>query len=348
MAETKPDTTGLLARIARGVVALSAHSDRGGPTPPPYPHEAQSALDQLALWCLQGNLNPPTGVPELISWCAERTFAQWAEMGIGGTAEPAERLVHPVAKAPTRICLEIAGHAETANRLFTTAIAELHPGGAARARAFLQHHVVVSNAAHRDLLITDPGSVTAFKSVRHLYEPAPTRLISDGVITLCPTCGLPAISADLPERGTTWCEAEVCPRDKPVTDTRQAADVLLLHRALRLFLSLPGLVERSCLEQLQAACRPLVQHEATAGMYTAHLSGAENVVRFYDRTCATRLAKQVVEEQVTAAVLPAHVLSEEFRRVFKSSLPRNTGISLLSDEELVHEVTTKEKTDAKQ
>src|SRR5439155_9566304 len=125
---------------------------------------------------LRTNNDLPVGVPELISWCAERTFAQWARMGIGGIAEPAQRLVDAVAKVPTRTCLEVTGHAELADRLFTTAIAELHPGGVARARSFLQRHVVVSNAANRDLLISDPGSATVFKAVRHLYEPVPTRL----------------------------------------------------------------------------------------------------------------------------------------------------------------------------
>ncbi|MFI6306737.1 hypothetical protein ACIBCH_33035 [Amycolatopsis thailandensis] len=344
---TKPTTdgTGLLTQIARGVVALSAHSDRGGATPPPYPHETQSALDQLVLWALRENRTPPAGVPDLVSWCTGRTLAQWAAMGIGGIAEPTQRLVHEVAQAPTRACMEITGQAEFADRLFATAVAELDAAGVARVRSFLQRNVVMSNSGHRDLMNLDPRLITVVKAVRHLYEPVPTRLISAGEIALCPTCRLPALSAELPEHGTIWCEAEVCPRDKPVTDSPKAADVLLLHWALRLFLALPGLVEQSCLERLRDAGTPLSQR--TAGTYAGRLDGTDTVVRFYDRTCATHLAGQVVKDLVTIAVLPANTLDYGFRRAFENSLPDDTEISLFSDEELVLQQTTKEKVDAK-
>jgi hypothetical protein len=345
MIEPTTDATGLLTQIARGVVALSAHSDRGGPTPPPYPHETQSALDQLVLWALRENRTPPAGVPDLVSWCTGRSLAQWAAMGIGGIAERTQSLVHEVAQAPTRACMEITGQADFADRLFATAVAELDAAGVARVRSFLQRNVVMSNTGHRDLVNFDPRSIAVVKAVRHLYEPVPTRLISAGEIALCPTCRLPALSAELPEHGTIWCEAEVCPRDKPVADSPRAADVLLLHRALRLFLALPGLVEQSCLERLRDAGTPLSQR--TTSTYTGCLDRTDGVFRFYDRACAAHLAGQVVSDQVTVAVLPAKTLDYRFRRAFEISLPDDTEISLLSDEELVLRKTTKEKADAK-
>ncbi|RKT53577.1 hypothetical protein C8E97_2145 [Saccharothrix australiensis] len=241
--------------------------------------------------------------------------------------------------------MEITGQAEFADRLFGTAVAELDAAGVARVRSFLQRNVVMSNTGHRDLINFDPRSTAVVKVVRHLYEPVPTRLISAGEIALCPTCRLPALSADLPEHGTIWCEAEVCPRDKPVTSSPRAADVLLLHRALRLFLALPGLVERSCLERLRDAGTPLSPR--TPGTYIGRLDGTDGIVRFYDRTCATHLAGQVVRDQVTVAVLPATTLDYGFRRAFENFLPDDTEISLLSDEELVLRKTTKEKADAK-
>ncbi|GAA1294389.1 hypothetical protein [Saccharothrix xinjiangensis] len=345
MIEPTTDATGLLTQIARGVVALSEHSDRGGSTPPPYPHETQSALDQLVLWALRENRIPPTGVPDLVYWCTGWTLARWAAMGIGGITEPTQRLVHGVARSPSRACMEITGQAEFADRLFATTVAELDAAGVARARSFLQRNVVMSNTGHRDLMNFDPRSIAVVKAVRHLYEPVPTRLISAGEIALCPTCRLPALAAELPEHGTIWCEAEVCPRDKPVTDSPRATDVILLHRALRLFLALPGLVEQSCLERLRDT-GTLLSQRAT-GTYTGLLDGTDVVFRFYDRTCATLLAGQVVRDQVTVAVLPANTLDHGFRRAFENSLPEDTEISLLSDEELVLRKTTKEKADAK-
>ncbi|WP_410652343.1 hypothetical protein [Amycolatopsis sp. cmx-4-54] len=345
MVKPTTEATGLLIQIARGVVALSAHSDRRGATPPPYPHETQSALDQLVLWALRENHTPPAGVPDLVSWCTGRTLAQWAAIGIGGIPEPAQRLVHSVGQAPSRACMEITGQAEFADRLFATAIAELDAADVGRVRSFLQRNVVLSNTGHRDLVNFDPRLITVVKAVRHLYEPVPTRLISAGEIALCPTCRLPALPAELPEHGTIWCEAEVCPRDKPVTDSPRAADVLLLHRALRLFLALPGLVEQSCLERLRDAGTPLSQR--TTGTYTGRLDETDAVVRFYDRACATHLAGQVVKDLVTIAVLPANTFDYGFRRAFENSLPDDTEISLLSDEEFVLRMTTKEKADAK-
>ncbi|ANZ39119.1 hypothetical protein BBK82_26625 [Lentzea guizhouensis] len=345
MTRSTADAVGLLTQIARGVVALSAHSDRGGATPPPYPHEMQSALDQLVLWALRKNHTPPAGVPDLVFLCTGRTLAQWAAMGIGGITEPTQRLVHGVAQVPTRACLEITGQAEFADRLFAAAVAELDAADVARARAFLERNVVMSNTGHLDLMNLDPRSMTAVKAVRHLYEPVPARLTSAGEIALCPTCRLPALSAELPEHGTVWCEAEVCPRDKPVTDILGAGDVLLLHRALRLFLALPSLVERSCVERLRDAGTPLLRR--STGTYTSRLGGTDVVIRFYDRTCATHLAWQVVRDLVTVAVLPETALDHRFRRTFESSLPDDTDISLLSDEELVLWATEEEKANAK-
>ncbi|ONI89320.1 hypothetical protein ALI144C_05090 [Actinosynnema sp. ALI-1.44] len=240
--------------------------------------------------------------------------------------------------------MEITGQAEFADRLFASAVAELDVADVVRARSFLQSNVMMSNTGHLDLMNHDPRSITVAKAVRHLYEPVPTRLISAGEIALCPTCRLPALSAELPEHGTIWCEAEVCPRDKPVTDSPRAADVLLLHRALRLFLVLPGLVEQSCLERLRDAGTPLSQ--LATGTYAGRLDGTDGVVRFYDRTCATLLAGQVVRDRVTVAVVPANTLDYGFRRAFENSLPDDTEISLLSDEELVLRNNTKEKADA--
>ncbi|MET8840369.1 hypothetical protein ABZW67_09765 [Streptomyces rubiginosohelvolus] len=298
--------TALFAELARSVVALAAREQLRS-FALPYPRSAQRVLDRMVLYCLDRGWAPPRSVPEVMAWCAEHTAGGPLFQVPAEFLSPEARLIDPVGRLPSRICLELASHGpqgqveQEAVDLLTDLAARC--GSAerySRCRRFLADRPVIGQR--------DPFSdgshwnPALWKRVKDLYEPVPEYLLSSRVLALCGTCGLPGLSFGRRAAGPgTWCESEHCPPGVHFRLIRDPGRTLLLRRSLRIFLCLPGPTEFAALAELSRAG---IGHDLVPAALGAHfvhtLAAAPYLLRTYDRLEPALLASRITNTPVDA------------------------------------------------
>jgi pPIWI_RE three-gene island domain Y len=331
----------LFRAIARGVIALGVR-DRLASLALPYPQSTQFALDRVVLTCLERGETPPTGVPDLISWCAERTAEKWPFTVSPDFVWPDARLVEPDVRMPTRTCAEVAsdGPSGVVEQQALAVLAEVEAGATSpvlfrNRRDFLIKRTVVTRQNHMKMLGEDPAIAVAWKRVSHLYGPVPEAYVAEDQFILCPTCQLLALRS---ARGTAWCESEICPRDVAVEVRYDADDAQVLMPSLRLFLALPGRTERAVRKGLARVGVGTTLIKGGEGTYRFSVPvGQKQTMRVYDRVQPALLAARAAEESASLIIIPSCLLrlQPDYRSVFIRSIPFDADVSLVTDEELI-------------
>ncbi|MET8846978.1 hypothetical protein [Amycolatopsis sp. NPDC004625] len=328
------DVTTLLHHVARGVNALSDR-DSAGPSVPPYPDESQYALDLVVRDCLDHERTPPAGIPELIRWCTDLTAQHWpAPFGpaYGGLA-----LVDPVHRTRTRACAELAGLAAVADEIMTETLADLSDGEAAERLRFLQSHVLVGPDTQRKLFMENPREAQVVKFVKPLYRPASAAWIVRGRVALC-DCGLPARTDDLAGEDVRWCERETCPPGGRTAQRFPAARVLLLHPALRLFVTLPSTLDIRVLDGFTSTGVPVRTVDRPTQRREVCFPGKDPLTfRSYDRLVPSALALDATADGVDVAVIPdgSAMAAPAARQAFADNLPPGSRVVLATESELL-------------
>jgi hypothetical protein len=326
----------LLRLLARTMIELG-RVGRTGVISLPYPPFVQRTLDRIVSICLDRGERPPGSVPELVSWCAERTPDRWPFPVPADLVRPDSVLVDSDARMPTRTCLELSsggpeGSPEQQARNLLRQLDEA--GGAAgwirRSRGFLIDHPIVPN----DLTVRQPEHMAMWRRVKHLYERVPFAHIVDRRVSTCPTCGLLARA----ERGRlTWCEAELCPRDLAPSILRADA-VWLLRDPLRLFLALPGRTERRVCDELASAGVGITFIDAVEGTYELSTPvRGKCIVHVLDRVEPVLLAAAVTRWPGSLVVGPHRLIDRlaGYRAAFADAMSPAIDVTLVSDEELI-------------
>ncbi|GAB2974329.1 hypothetical protein GCM10027184_25140 [Saccharothrix stipae] len=339
------EKSGLLDTVAGGVLALSFR-DNPSSSVPPYPDETQQALDHVVLRCLHKQITPPTGVPQLIRWCTDLTRREWSALGMGGPPLAIPRLVDPIHRTRTRTCAELAGLSQVADELMATISADAAPSEVVERRWFVGSQILVDPRGHRELLMSNPRTAVIFKSVKDLYGPVPEEWVVRDMIALCPQCGLPALPGSSDDRFTMWCESEICPPNLRIERRYPAMSTLVLHPALRLFVSLSAKTEERIYGDFVLAklgLRRLIRAGRCQGVVSYR--GAELVLQVYDRAEPALLAYDAVADQVDLAVVSSGLLTvrPDFHRALMDALPNGARVNLVTDDSLVAYLTDDQK-----
>lgn len=333
---TKEEGAQLLRTLASTMIELG-RVGHTGVISLPYPHVVQRTLDRIVLLCLGRGERPPGSVPELVTWCAERTPDQWPFPVPAGLVRTDAVLVDSDARMPTRTCLELScdgpeGSPEQRARDLLRQLEEA--GGAAgwsgRSRRFLIDHPIVFN----DLTVRDLEHMAMWRRVKNLYERVPLAHIVDRRVVTCPSCGLLARA----ERGRlTWCEAELCPRYVAPSELRADA-VRLLCDPLRLFLTLPGRTERRICDELARVGIGMDLVDAVEGSYELGTPvHGKRTVHVLDRVEPTLLAAAVMRWPDSLVVVPHRLIDRlpGYRAAFADAVSPAADVTLISDDELI-------------
>lgn len=326
------DATTLLHHLARGMHALSDH-DSAGTSVPPYPDDTQYGLDLVVRECLDHEQTPPAGVPELVEWCTDLASEHWPYP----PAHTGMALVDPMHRTRTRACAELAGVAATADALMVEALSDLPEAEAAERSRFLRSHVLVGPDTQRELLMKNPKAASVFKFVKDLYQPVPAAWVVRRRIALC-ECGLPARSDRLAGELVTWCERETCPREARVEQRLPASRALLLHSALRLFVTLPSILDDRVRDGLVATGIPVHTSDLATRRHEVRFPGRAPVsFRCYDRIVASALAVDSTADRVDIAVIPdsSALATPGARQTFADALPPESPVTLATESELL-------------
>lgn len=206
------DDLELLATIAQGIVDLDA-VDHVEAFTMPYPDTAQFGLDRLSLLCLFSGQEPPTGIPDLIRWGWQKPLHEWPLHAGHDAGHPADLLVDPLSRRPTRLCLAWAlehsqdGPLDLA-RSYLQVLAE-KCGMSAATDLAIKH--LIENPAITARRKTKMAALPRIGGLWHLmadlYRRAPEWYFRDGVAATCAICGDLAV----PVAGDLWW----CPWDSP-------------------------------------------------------------------------------------------------------------------------------------
>jgi hypothetical protein len=332
---TEEEGARLLRALARAMIELS-RVGRTGVISLPYPHVVQRALDRVVSICIDRGERPPGSVPELVAWCAERTWERWPFPVPADLVRPDSVLVDSDARQPTRTCLELSsgGPEGSPEQQALNLLRQLHEAGGPagliqHSRRFLIDHPIVLNDITRR-----PEHMAMWRRVKDLYERVPSAYIVDRDVAICPTCGLLART----ERGRlTWCEAELCPRDKEPSLFKADA-VGLLCDPLRLFLALPGSTERRICDELDAVGLDITLVDAVEGTYelSAPVHG-KRIVHVLDRVEPVLLAAAVTRWPGSLVVVPHRLVDRlaGYRAAFERAASPDTDVTLVSDDQLI-------------
>ncbi|MGW4650440.1 pPIWI_RE_Y domain-containing protein [Kitasatospora sp. NPDC004289] len=343
-AEAAPDLE-LLGAVARSVLMLDGGA-RIGSFSLPYPPVVQLTLDRMVLHSLRQDREPPSGVPGLLDWCAQRPVEEWPLSLRPGVLRPGTRLLDPVVRRPTRSCFELAS-AWAGGLLERRALARLNETvrggllGFGECRDFLTDRPVLTEVEVQRLRM-DPRATAVWRRVSQLYDPFTPGPGAGGEAVRCVSCRLPALAA---KRRLVWCEGGSCPLGGPV-DTFPAAGARVLTAQLRLlFGGASGRTERRVrrtLARLKVRSGPV---DDRPGWYRASLpTGRTAVWRIHDRVQPTVLgawasAGWTGAHGAALVVVPDRMLREHegVRGLIEGLLP--AGVGLLSVREFLELVT---------
>ncbi|MFD0398272.1 HU-CCDC81 and SPOR domain-containing protein [Kitasatospora sp. NPDC059811] len=248
----------LLHVLATAIIEIAEQREQTIP-PPPYPPEAQRALDQVVLECLRGRITPPSGLPELISWCRTRPLDRWPLQLADEEAEEAfgsgDVLIDRHSGMPTELCLEwkVDGGKDSAARQYdrrTIAVALQaclavdSPESYTRFRRVLVDQPVLTSADWSELA-GDLYLCPVVSLLSAIYPTAPDHYLRDGRYTPCERCR--TLLVPLTDGGW-WCERDECRQQGPPPPGRSlmlsaTGKVLQLRRPLRQFVTGPGRAE---------------------------------------------------------------------------------------------------------
>lgn len=240
----------LVRLIATAMVRLSRH--RIAPTPV-YESAVQSAFNHLVLHCLRTGVSPPTSVPDMVRWAANRPLGAWPiDLPADWAAEDAY-LVDSQTRTPTQQCLEWAISAPDAvaeqfeNELMTGAIAECRIAQAPDSYTAFRRLLItrpVLTGTDLALLAEDIDLALLLETIKRCYELAPSAYARDGRYAECARCR--CLLVPVGAEGYR-CELDRCRRDNhpKVGRTLEPArgGVFQLARPLRMFITGPGLAE---------------------------------------------------------------------------------------------------------
>ncbi|MCB5909657.1 hypothetical protein [Streptomyces pinistramenti] len=346
----EPGLSGLYAELAGALTVLDDQQCLASFSLP-YPPAVQLLYDRVVLRCIEQQRTPPASLPDLVQWSRESRAGEEPFAVPASTISPDARLVHPLGRVPTRACLELA----SADRGGLAA-------GEAHALLGMVKERCVSESSFRkcrDFLISTPvlsgreplsrkrrWDDRLWRRVADLYVPVPEFLRRYDVLALCATCELPAL---LPRDGDfermEWCESETCRTDRPPLLLRDPGEVMLLRRCLRVFLVLPGRVERSARQALHAAGIPVRSRPDRPGTYElVDSDGTDRVLRSYDRLQPALLARTVREEcsdapECAVVVVPQQCLAQpDFEAAFAAPFPGPSRPALVTPNGLAAEM----------
>lgn len=250
----------LLRTVASGVIQLS-DVDSPGAFSLPYPADLQRALDRLVAVTLRRGLTPPRGVPDLMTWCAERPVGDWPLRLPAEVAGADDRLIDRHTRTPTQLCYEWAVDSPDAGtelferRLMLGAIQLCRSAGSPASYTALRGLFVrrpVLTRTDLALLHSDVDLLPVMELLDEAYLPVPTGTARDGRFAACARCRCLLIPAD---RDHWWCEQDRCRRDGPArvgAEYPDHSDIRQLARPLRLFVTGPGRAEIELEERLVA------------------------------------------------------------------------------------------------
>jgi hypothetical protein len=247
------DGAELLRMIATALISLS---HRRLPGDPVYDDQVQRAYNHVVLLCLRKGVEPPSSVPGLVRWAAERPVSTWP-LDLPEEFTAAETtLINPDSLTPTQACFEwIVNARDTAaeqleNQLMGEALDACRrmksPETYTAFRRLLIERPVL-NGVELALLGGDFHLAPINDLIRRCYEPASAayRREGHGDYTTCTRCRCLLVPTT---DGRFTCELDRCRRDGTArADRRIAPDtrggVLQLTRPLRMFITSPGLAE---------------------------------------------------------------------------------------------------------
>ena len=325
----------LLTAVARGVIELTS-MPRALEFRLPYSLSLQLALDRVELAGLTHGQHVPRSVPELLRWCRELGPERWPLTLPSGFLTPATRLIQPVAGEATRACAELASHGPAG--ILEQEAETLLAGPAdscgtvdrfAACRDFLIDRPVILRFDPAELL--RPAVVQTWRLVRELYTPVPDRFPVDGLVYRCSGCLLLASSSTV---DGSWCEGGCPPEDQKLEPSHEPEQALALPLALRLFLALPGRVERAVRRRLEGHARLLPQ--GTGFHRVTGWNGTSRVFQVHDRELPTLAALRAAQAAARFdgpldVVVPDRLTaSPGYRAAFHRAVPIDTRVCLLS------------------
>ncbi|MCT2584648.1 pPIWI_RE_Y domain-containing protein [Actinophytocola gossypii] len=245
------DGENLLHMVASAVVRLSQQS---GPQDPVYDSTVQNTYNQLVLLCLRKGQTPPGSVPAMVRWATERPIGEWPWVLPNDFDGGAAFLVDALTRTPTQQCWEwrVAARDVAAeqveNQLMGEAIAQCRAAKAPESYTAFRRLLIrqpVLTDAERAGLADDLDLELLHDVIKRCYEPAPASYLRKGVYTVCARCGclLVPIGQD-----RYVCELDRCRRDQHAkvgrtVPARQGGGMYQLNRAMRMFITGPGLAE---------------------------------------------------------------------------------------------------------
>lgn len=243
----------LMRTLASALVALDAETGLDAFTLP-YPPEAQRALDRTVLACLERGAEPPTSLPDLLSWCRERPVADWPVDLPADAVGPGDLLLDTDSSRPTELCHEWAE--QTKDSALTLRDREIIRVGLRLCR---EHGEEDAYTEFRRLLVTRPVLTAAEEFavsvdhvldpvkelLRRIYQPVPDSYLRGGAYAVCGRC----LTLLTPlYGGGWWCERDRCRLLGPAPVGRrilkeESGGLLQLERPLRQFVTGPGRAE---------------------------------------------------------------------------------------------------------
>ncbi|WP_018547235.1 HU-CCDC81 and SPOR domain-containing protein [Streptomyces sp. LaPpAH-108] len=357
-----PDSEGirLLRSVATAMVRLGEATGTQSLSRP-YPEEAQSALNRTVLACLLLQAEPPTSLPDLVAWAAQRPLDRWPLTVPADAIRPGALLLDEVTHQPTQLCYEWAVDAEESTALSeqpfmssasTRCREEEYPEAYRAFRRLLIRHPVLTHRALVTLPAADDRDLGPVGELLHeIYQPAPAAFLDRRrrVYTACGRCHA-LLHPTTTDR--LWCERRTCQNQDSVRPGREyRADedggIHLLIRPLRQWVSAPGILEERLARKLEkvGADVELWPDYGAYGMRVRMPGGRTLAVEHKDWTNPALLGRRAFPPlsgppyDRCVWVVPAARLREQptFRMTFERYRPTRMP-ELMSDKDLVESV----------
>jgi hypothetical protein len=241
--------------VASALVRLSRQTGpQSGPEGSVYDATVQNTYNQIVLLCLRKGHTPPASVPEMVRWAMERPIGEWPWTLPDDFDGGAAFLVDAVTRTPTQQCWEwrvtardVAAE-QVENQLMGEAIAQCRaahaPDSYTAFRRLLIRQPVLTDA-ERAALADDLDLELLHDLIKRCYEPAPGSYLREGAYAVCARCGCLLVPIG---RDRYVCELDRCRREQHakvgrMVPARRGGGMYQLNRAMRMFITGPGLAE---------------------------------------------------------------------------------------------------------
>ncbi|RMI32694.1 pPIWI_RE_Y domain-containing protein [Nocardia stercoris] len=251
----------LLRTIATAVVKLADATGLQSFTLP-YDADVARAVNGTALACLLQQAQPPTSVPDLLSWCRTRPLEDWPLDLPADAFGPDDYLIDPESGAPSQLCHEwwVQGRdsaaAEYDRRVVRRAMYLCREASSPECYTAFRRLLVTKPVLTSDDqfdLATDLYLEPVRPLLDDIYEPVPAGYLRNGGYLTCFRCHTlltPVVG------GGWWCERDQCRSRGPAPRGRELSvedvgELVHLVRPLRQFVTGPGRAEVELERQLK-------------------------------------------------------------------------------------------------